>query len=53
MKQVDISLSDVTRLVLGSHPPLFLLEVVIRALICFVIIIVALRLLGRLAIYAD
>jgi len=47
MKQDDISLSDVTRLVLGSHPPLFLLEVVIRALICFAIIIVALRLLGR------
>ncbi|WP_215847131.1 DUF421 domain-containing protein [Candidatus Pantoea bituminis] len=47
MKQVDIFLSDITRLVLGQNPPIFLIEVIIRALVCFVLIIITLRLLGR------
>lgn len=47
MKQSDIFLSDVTRLMLGQAPPVFLLEVLVRALICFVLIIITLRLLGR------
>lgn len=47
MKQDEIVLSDIARLVFGQNPPTFLLEVIGRAVICFVLIIIALRLLGR------
>lgn len=47
MKQDEIVLSDIARLVFGQNPPTFLLEVIVRAVICFVLIIIALRLLGR------
>lgn len=47
MKQDEIFLSDLTRIFLGQTPPIFLLEVVARALLFFVLIIFAMRLLGR------
>ncbi|MCZ4058238.1 DUF421 domain-containing protein [Pantoea sp. LMR881] len=47
MKQDDIFLSDVTRLVFGQQPPAFLSEVLFRAVLSFIIIIITLRLLGR------
>jgi len=47
MKWDEIALSDIVRLVFGQSPPTFLLEVTGRAVICFVLIIIALRLLGR------
>lgn len=47
MKQDEIGLSAVARLVSGQNPPTFLLEVFGRAVICFEVIIIALRLLGR------
>jgi len=47
MKQDHLFLSDLTRILLGDTPPIFLLEVVARALIFFVLIILAMRLLGR------
>ncbi|MXP48668.1 hypothetical protein FD733_02015 [Pantoea sp. Eser] len=47
MKQDEIVLSDIARLAFGQNPSMFLLEVIGRAVICFVLIIVALRLLGR------
>lgn len=47
MKQDEIFLSDMTRIFLGQTPPVFLLEVVGRAVLFFVLIILAMRLLGR------
>lgn len=47
MKQDEILLSDLTRIFFGQTPPIFLLEVVARALLFFVLIILAMRLVGR------
>lgn len=47
MKPDEILLSDLSRIFLGQTPPLFLLEVVARAVLFFVMIILAMRLLGR------
>lgn len=47
MKQEQIALSDIARLIFGQSPPSFLLEVIVRALIFFILIILTLRLLGR------
>jgi len=47
MKQDEILLSDLTRIFFGQTPPIFLLEVVAGALLFFVLIILAMRLVGR------
>lgn len=47
MKPEQILLSDLTRIFFGQTPPLFLLEVVARGVLFFVLIILAMRLVGR------
>lgn len=47
MKKDEIFLSDLSRIFLGQTPPIFLLEVVARAVLFFVLIILAMRLVGR------
>lgn len=47
MKPDEIFLSDVARIFLGQTPPVFLLEVIARALLFFVMLVLAMRLLGR------
>lgn len=46
MKPEEIKLGDWMRMWMGEVPPLFLLEVVLRILIIFVLLIVSMRLLG-------
>ncbi|OLY91259.1 Protein of unknown function [Cnuella takakiae] len=46
MKPEEIKLGDWMRMWMGEVPPLFLLEVVVRILIIFVLLIVSMRLLG-------
>jgi uncharacterized membrane protein YcaP (DUF421 family) len=46
MKPEDIKLGDWMRMWMGEVPPLFLLEVVVRILIIFLLLIISMRLLG-------
>ncbi|MFL5740800.1 MAG: DUF421 domain-containing protein [Flavisolibacter sp.] len=47
MNPEDIKLSDWQRILVGEAPPSFYIELVIRALIVFVLLCVSMRLLGR------
>ncbi|MDJ1469565.1 DUF421 domain-containing protein [Cytophagaceae bacterium DM2B3-1] len=47
MKAEDIKIDDFTRIFFGDAPPVFLIEVIIRFLIIFIILVVALRLSGK------
>jgi uncharacterized membrane protein YcaP (DUF421 family) len=47
MKKEDIHLGDLSRLLLGEAPPIFLLEVFIRTLIVYVFLLFILRWLGK------
>ena len=47
MKADEIKLNDWYRMLFGAAPPEFLIEVFIRALIIFILLIVSMRLLGR------
>lgn len=47
MKPEEIKLSDWTRIIVGEIPPAFLLEVVIRTLFIFLLLIVSMRVFGK------
>src|ERR1700712_3879237 len=47
MKKEDIHLGDLSRLLLGEAPPVFLLEVFIRTLVVYVFLLFILRWLGK------
>jgi uncharacterized membrane protein YcaP (DUF421 family) len=47
MEKYDIHLSDIMRILQGNVPWVFYLELVIRAVVVYLIIIVALRLMGK------
>src|SRR5215217_1256842 len=47
MNKDDIKLSDWGRIFLGEVPPEFIIEVIIRMIFIYVILVVSLRLLGR------
>lgn len=47
MDKDDIRLSDWVRIFLGDVPPEFIIEVIIRMVLIYVILVVSLRLLGR------
>src|SRR4051812_29595662 len=47
MDKDDIKLTDWGRIFLGEVPPEFILEVIIRILFIYIILVVSLRLLGR------
>ncbi len=47
MKAEDIKLSDISRILFGQTPPSFLIEVIIRFLVIFIILLVAIRLSGK------
>jgi len=47
MNKDDIKLSDWGRIFLGDVPPEFIIEVIIRMVLIYVILVVSLRLLGR------
>lgn len=47
MKPEEIKLSDWSRMLFGQTPASFLIEVVLRALIVFVLLVVSMRLMGR------
>jgi uncharacterized membrane protein YcaP (DUF421 family) len=47
MKKEEIHLNDIGRILFGQAPPLFLLEVFFRALVTYVLLLVAVRWLGK------
>lgn len=47
MKKEEIHLSDITRILFGQAPPIFLLEVFIRALLIYLFLILVMRWLGK------
>jgi uncharacterized membrane protein YcaP (DUF421 family) len=47
MEKEDIHLNDIKRILFGDAPPEFLLEVFVRAIIMFVILVTVVRLLGK------
>jgi uncharacterized membrane protein YcaP (DUF421 family) len=47
MKQAPINITDWKRILIGEVPPTFFLELVIRSAIIFLILMVAMRLLGK------
>jgi uncharacterized membrane protein YcaP (DUF421 family) len=47
MKPEEIKLSDWTRIILGPVPPEFYLELIIRAIFVYLLLIVSMRLLGK------
>jgi uncharacterized membrane protein YcaP (DUF421 family) len=47
MKKEEIFLSDIRRILLGDAPPGFLLEVLVRTLMIYIVLLVILRLLGK------
>jgi len=47
MKKEEIHLSDLTRILFGEAPPLFLLEVFVRTLIIYIFLLFILRWLGK------
>ncbi|MDB5253247.1 MAG: hypothetical protein JWP27_2416 [Flaviaesturariibacter sp.] len=47
MKKEDIKIGDWMRMLMGEVPPSFLIEVVIRTIILYVLLIVSMRLFGR------
>lgn len=47
MKKEEIHLSDIKRLLFGLAPPEFLLEVFLRSLIIFIVLLLVIRLLGK------
>src|SRR6195952_5060980 len=47
MKKEDVDLGDLTRILFGEAPPLFLVEVFIRTLITYIFLLFILRWLGK------
>ena len=47
MNKEDIKLSDWGRIFLGDVPPEFIIEVIVRMIFIYVILVVSLRLLGK------
>jgi uncharacterized membrane protein YcaP (DUF421 family) len=47
MKKEDIRLDDLKRILFGQTPPEFLLEVLLRTLIVYVFLMIAIRILGK------
>jgi uncharacterized membrane protein YcaP (DUF421 family) len=47
MNNKDIKLTDWSRIFLGDVPPEFMVEVIIRMAIIYIILVVSLRLMGR------
>lgn len=47
MKSEDIKLSDWSRILFGEAPPEFFIEIIIRTLFVFLILILSMRLFGR------
>jgi len=47
MQKEDIRLEDVKRILIGNAPPVFLLEVLIRALCVYLLVLVVVKLLGK------
>jgi uncharacterized membrane protein YcaP (DUF421 family) len=47
MKKEDISISDIQRILLGDAPVEFLLEVLIRSVISYIVLLVVMKLLGK------
>jgi hypothetical protein len=47
MKKEEIHLSDIKRILLGNAPEEFLLEVFIRSIVTYVILLIILKLLGK------
>ncbi|TWR30924.1 DUF421 domain-containing protein [Mucilaginibacter pallidiroseus] len=47
MKKEEINLSDWTRILLGEAPPIFLLEVLIRSIITYVLLLIVVSWLGK------
>ena len=47
MKEEEIKLTDINRILIGEVPPEFFIELLIRLIITYIIAIVAMRLMGR------
>lgn len=47
MKPEDIKLTDLSRIFIGDIPPVFYLELIIRALFIYILLIVSMRLMGK------
>jgi hypothetical protein len=47
MKPEEIKLSDWTRIILGPVPPEFYLELIIRVIFVYLLLMVSMRLLGK------
>jgi uncharacterized membrane protein YcaP (DUF421 family) len=47
MKKEEIHLYDVNRILFGDQPPMFLLEVILRTLLTYLVLLVVLKLLGK------
>ncbi|MBT1707954.1 DUF421 domain-containing protein [Fulvivirgaceae bacterium PWU5] len=47
MKKEEIYLEDIRRILIGNAPPEFLLEVLVRTLIIYAVVLIVMRLLGK------